>query len=357
MAGSDRNWRSLVSQYHDEFREIQSLAAIQFAPKKSLQKAKGLLLYFLGTGGGDYVVRTPVGNNLISDIGGFGIWGETTHLIVDPGPGAIREMFWLGIDPLNLDGIIISHRHLDHYMDWEYMLVRMVRKGALAVEQKIPKGRGMLLASEAFMKGFKPEDPKSETTPPVATRFYLNRLQSSDIMRPGEGVHRIGDAEIYPYRSFHVECPGVKVIPSPDIAIDDRYIVYLTDGEYKPEIVEERLASDTFRHPPDIVVANIQCMDYVEGQYSKNHLGWVGAIEAIRRLKPRAAVVRSWGLEALTRIKDGFLEPAPDKLEVYKKALEDETGVQIIIPGSTLVYVRQNEIAVEHVRPLRCAVS
>jgi metal-dependent hydrolase (beta-lactamase superfamily II) len=43
-------------------------------------------------------------------------------------------MFLLGVGPLDLDGIAISHRHLDHYMDWEYILVRMVRKGALAVE-------------------------------------------------------------------------------------------------------------------------------------------------------------------------------------------------------------------------------
>jgi hypothetical protein len=62
-------------------------------------------------------------------------------------------------------------------------------------------------------------------------------------------------------------------------------------------------------------------------------------------------VVRSWGLEALTKIEDGCLVPAPEKLAVYQQALEDETGVQIIIPGSTLVYVRQDEIAVEHVRP------
>lgn len=349
MTQGDKSWQSLISQYHDEFREIQSLAALQFAPRKPLQKDNGLLLYFLGSGGGDYVVRTPVGNDLIASIGGFGIWGEGTHLIVDPGPGAIREMFLLGIDPSDLDGIIISHRHLDHYQDWEYILVRMVRKGALAVEKKVAPPRGTLLASRAFMEGFKPNDPSLETTPAVATNFYLSRLQFFDSMDPGGKSHRIGDAEIYPHRSFHTECPGVRVIPSPDIAIDGRYIVYLTDGEYRPEIVEGRLAARTFRSP-DIVVANIQCLDYVEGQYSKGHLGWVGTIEAIRRLKPRAAVVRSWGLEALTRIEGGSLVPAPDKLDVYQKALEDETGVQIIIPGTTLVYVRQHEITFEHIR-------
>jgi hypothetical protein len=219
----------------------------------------------------------------------------------------------------------------------------MVRKGALAVEGKPHPPRGTLLASAGFISG-------DDITPPVATGFYLQRLKAWEIMKPGQGHHQIGSAKIYPRRSFHTESKGVDVIPSPDVEIDACYIAYLTDGAYRPEIIEERLQADNFRQP-DILVVNVQCMDYVEGQYSKNHLGWAGAIEAIRELEPRAAVVRSWGLEALTRIDGNFLVPAPEKLEVYQKALEDETGVQIIIPDSTLVYVRRNDIVVQHVRP------
>lgn len=347
----DKEWQTQITSYHDEFREVQSLAAFKFPPRDRLSKAKGLLLYFLGIGGGDFVTRTPVGNDLIGSIGGFGVWGRTTHIVIDPGPGAIREMFRLGIDPLDIDGIVISHRHLDHYMDWEYLLVRMVRKGSLAVEKQAAPPRGTLLASRVFMEGFEGDSSGTNATPAVATDFYLQRLSAWGIMEAGGSSHQIGEAKIYPRHSFHHECKGVSVIPAPDVALDGRYIVYLTDGEYRPEIVDERLASSTFQSPPDVVVANIQCLDYIEGQYSKGHLGWLGTIEAIRRLAPRIAVVRSWGLEALVRQEGDHLVPAPEKLRVYQDALEQKTGVPIVIPGSTLIYVEDSTITVEHCKP------
>ena len=60
--------------------------------------------------------------------GGFridDINGKNIH--VDPGPGALVRSYQFGLNPLNLDWVMVSHSHTDHYSDAEVLLEAITR--------------------------------------------------------------------------------------------------------------------------------------------------------------------------------------------------------------------------------------
>jgi len=77
-------------------------------------KAKENYIKFLGTAGARFVMIKQLRSS-----GGIWISYQGTNLIIDPGPGSITRcaLSKPKIDPTTLDGIILTHRHLDHSND------------------------------------------------------------------------------------------------------------------------------------------------------------------------------------------------------------------------------------------------
>ncbi|MCX8164378.1 MAG: MBL fold metallo-hydrolase [Aquificaceae bacterium] len=69
-------------------------------------------IVFLGTAGGRASVF-----RFLRRSGGFLVWLSGNLLHVDPGPGAFVYLHQLGIDPKNIDLVVLSHIHLDHSSD------------------------------------------------------------------------------------------------------------------------------------------------------------------------------------------------------------------------------------------------
>ncbi|MEW6622719.1 MAG: MBL fold metallo-hydrolase [Bacillota bacterium] len=79
---------------------------------------------FLGTGGARIMLSTQ-----LLATGGMLIKLDDTFFSLDPGPGALVSTVKYGFDPTSLDGIILSHRHLDHSADANVMIEAMTRGG------------------------------------------------------------------------------------------------------------------------------------------------------------------------------------------------------------------------------------
>lgn len=81
-------------------------------------------LIFLGTGGSRVVMSSQV-----LSTGGIILKMDDTLLSIDPGPGAIVHGIQQGLNLHELQGILLSHRHLDHCGDVNVMIEAMTRGG------------------------------------------------------------------------------------------------------------------------------------------------------------------------------------------------------------------------------------
>jgi ribonuclease BN (tRNA processing enzyme) len=89
---------------------------------------------FLGTGGGRFVVlnQRRYSGGLFLDL--------ESKISLDPGPGALIRALQFKKDPQKLDGILVSHHHIDHYSDAEILIEAMTRgmrtkRGALVLNK------------------------------------------------------------------------------------------------------------------------------------------------------------------------------------------------------------------------------
>lgn len=90
-------------------------------------------ILFLGTAGGRFAVF-----NQIRHSGGIFLNLDDTKVIVDPGPGALVRCIENKIYPVNFDGVILTHDHLDHSADVNVIVESMTQGGT--------KKKGILFA-------------------------------------------------------------------------------------------------------------------------------------------------------------------------------------------------------------------
>jgi phosphoribosyl 1,2-cyclic phosphodiesterase len=113
---------------------------------------------FVGTAGARFVVMKQLRAS-----GGVWLSVGKTNLYIDPGPGALVRCLSSKprLDPSNLDGILLTHKHLDHSGDINVMIEAMTEGGF--------KKRGVLFA---------PRDALEED--PVVLNYlrgYVNRIE------------------------------------------------------------------------------------------------------------------------------------------------------------------------------------
>jgi phosphoribosyl 1,2-cyclic phosphodiesterase len=81
---------------------------------------------FLGTAGARFVVTRQLRKS-----GGIWLSLDSTNLLIDPGPGSLVRCLASkpALNPRDLDGIILTHRHIDHSNDVNIMIEAMTNGG------------------------------------------------------------------------------------------------------------------------------------------------------------------------------------------------------------------------------------
>jgi phosphoribosyl 1,2-cyclic phosphodiesterase len=242
-------------------------------------------IVFLGTGGARVVVMKQIRAS-------GGIWftvGET-HLLVDPGPGALVRATAKRkpkLDPTKLDGILLSHRHLDHSADANVMVEAMTDGGF--------KVRGTL---------FLPRDAIAED--PVVLEYVRERVGEIVLLEEAKS-YRLGDVTFdTPVRHIHGEAETYGI----NVHTGERTISYIADTRFFPELIDH--------YPGDVLIMNV--VRYTDpARYEVDHLNVADARRIIEGVRPEVAILTHFGMT--------MLRAKPWQVAA---ALEEGTGVRVI---------------------------
>jgi len=238
---------------------------------------------FLGTGGARFVVITQLRAS-----GGIWISIDNTQILVDPGPGClIRGLKSKPKLQVNkIDGIFLSHKHLDHSNDINLMIEAITEGGF--------KKRGMVFA---------PEDALEED--PVILKYLRGYVEKIEIIHE-KGKYKLKEVIIEtPVKHIHgVETYGFKMKCK-----NYPVISYISDTKYFNGLIDAYSGSD-------ILIINTVLYNKRE---DLDHLSLPEAEIIIREIKPKKAILTHFGM---TMLKNKIWEKTEE--------LSERTKVEVI---------------------------
>lgn len=238
---------------------------------------------FLGTAGARFVVMKQLRAS-----GGVWLSVGKTHLYIDPGPGALVRCLSSKprLDPFTLDGILLTHKHLDHSNDVNVMIEAMTEGGF--------KKRGILFA---------PRDAIEED--PVVLKYVMGYVENVEVLKE-YSEYRIGEIQFSTSRihRHQVETYGLNFKTSP------RTISFIPDTKFFPEL-------------PDLYWGEVLVIHVVRlrpiGNDSIDHLSIEDVKSILKKIRPRLTILTHFGM---TMIKAKPWRVAAE--------LEKELGLKII---------------------------
>lgn len=238
---------------------------------------------FIGTAGARFVVARQLRAS-----GGLWLSFQGVNLYMDPGPGALIRCLSANpkLDPTALDGILLSHKHLDHSGDINAMIEAMTEGGY--------QRKGILFAPEEALE----DDP-------VILRYIRPYLGKIEILKENE-TYSLGDLKFSTARRHHhsVETYGFNFhLPKATLS-------YITDTKFHPDLISQ--------YPGEVLLLNVVLLAEIPDRRI-DHLSFEDVKTILRETKAKGIVLTHFG----TRI----LQADPSALA---ERLSQETGRRII---------------------------
>ena len=238
---------------------------------------------FVGTGGARIVVAKQVRST-----GGLWLNYRSTNLYIDPGPGALVRVHASRdhLDPGRLDGIIITHKHIDHANDVNVMIEAMTQGGF--------KKKGILFCPEDAL------DPD-----PVVFSYVRSYLESIELLKE-KASYRVKDVEFtVPARSIHpVQAYGL-------IFHLNKRIGLITDTRFFDGLPD--------LYPVDVIIVNVLRVKPIQSDDTIDHLSLEDFKTIITRIKPQLAIMTHFGMSIIK-----------EKPHLLAKAVKEETGIDVV---------------------------
>jgi ribonuclease BN (tRNA processing enzyme) len=238
---------------------------------------------FIGTAGARFVVTKQLRSS-----GGVWLSVGKTNLYIDPGPGALVRC--LNSKPKlelsMLDGILLTHKHLDHSGDVNVMIEAMTEGGF--------KKRGVLFA---------PEDALEED--PVVLKYVKKYVEKIEMLKENSG-YRIGEIRFSTAQKHRhrVETYGINFKISPHT------VSLIADTRFFPEL------PNIYRG--EILVIHVVRLKPVVDE-PIDHLSVEDVKTIVKKAKPKLTILTHFGM---TMIKA--------KPWVVAAELERELGLSVI---------------------------
>lgn len=237
---------------------------------------------FLGTAGARFVVAKQLRSS-----GGIWLSLKGVNLYLDPGPGALVRCLTSKpkLNPMNLDGIILSHKHLDHAGDINALIEAMTEGGY--------RQRGILFA---------PRDALEED--PVVLHYVRSYLDKIEVLQENR-EYVIKDLRFTTaQRHIHaVETYGFNFY------LGHHTISFITDTKFYPQLISQ--------YPGEVLVVNVVLL--TEPEHPIEHLSLEDVQNILKNGRARVIVLTHFGMR--------MLQARP--WEIAEK-LSQETGRKVI---------------------------
>lgn len=227
-----------------------------------------------------------------------GTWLELsgTQLLLDPGPGTLLRCRKVRppLEPPELAGIILSHKHLDHSTDVNIMIEAMADGGL--------KRRGVLLVPQDALEG---DDP-------VVLRYVRPFLERIEILQDGK-AYVLGKVRIRPIKHTHGQVETYGVIADSD----EGRLGFLVDTKFFPDLPERYAGCD-------LLVINAVLREW---NPDIDHLSLPEALEVVKAVRPKLAVLTHFGMTMLRGKPWELALEASEKLGIKIIAADDGMSV------------------------------
>ena len=246
---------------------------------------------FIGTAGARFVVMKQLRAS-----GGVWLSSGKTNLYIDPGPGALVQC--LGskpkLDPSVLDGILLTHKHLDHSGDVNVMIEAMTDGGF--------QEKGSPLCSRDALE----EDP--------VVFKYLREYVKEIVVLKEHGDYQIGDISFSTgQRHRHrVETYGLN------FRIASRTVSWITDTRFFPDL------PDLYRG--EILVIHVVRLKPI-GDEPIDHLSIEDVKTILKKARPKLTVLTHFGMTMIQGEALGSCCRVGERAEYenYRRERWDET--------------------------------
>jgi len=265
------------------------------------RSSPSLQLFLLGTGGGRFATITQRRRT-----GGIRILHEKVNIHLDPGPGALVYSLEAGLNPQNINGVLISHCHPDHYNDAEVFIEAMTRG--------MTRKRGVLAAAHSVLNG-------NQQCEPSISKYHQQMPERVVDAKPGTSFN-IDDIRISVAEARHTDPDAVGFrFETPNLGD----IAYTSDSEYFEGIGK----------PYRDVRLLILCVMRPAGSPWKGHMTTDDAIQILQESKPEMAVLTHFGMQMIFKGPQNEARLIQEKTGIPTVAASD--GMHILVGEKILV--------------------
>ncbi len=246
-------------------------------------------IVFLGTGGGRFATITQKLRT-----GGIRILSEELNVHLDPGPGALVYSLEAGLDPQKLNGIIVSHSHIDHTNDAAVLIEAMTNGGT--------RKHGFLAASHSVLYG-------NEVCDRAISRYHLNLPERVIEAKAGDSF-TTGNVEVKVLRAVHSDPETVGFRFETE---NFGTFAYMPDSEYYEGI------GDSLKGARLLILSVLRPSE----RPWKGHMSVDDAARIVKEVRPETAVMTHLGTLLIIKGPDGEASHIQESTGVTTRAAKD----------------------------------
>jgi len=242
---------------------------------------EGGFIKFLGTAGARFVMIEQLRAS-----GGIWISCKGTNILLDPGPGSIVRcaLSRPRLNPVNLDGIIVTHKHLDHANDINVMIEAMTEGGF--------RKRGVVFCPRDAIEGDS-----------IILKYARKFPRKIEILK-GRRRYRAKDF------SFETSMPHLHTAETYGIKfkLGRTTLGILTDTRYFDSLISF--------YKVDILILSVV---FFKPRPGIDHLSLVEAEKIIRLVRPKKAILTHFGRSMLKAVPS-----------IQAKLLSRKLGIEVV---------------------------